>query len=202
MATITIDYKGIKYRSYPESKNATHNRYSFPSGNYRKRGFESLHREVWKDANGVIPKGYQIHHKDGNTHNNSIENLEMVTTKEHGILHKGRTEKRMYAIGKAQDKAKEWHGSKEGSDWHREHYAVSLATISYKDFTCIYCEKGYKSKDYNSRFCSNKCKSAYRRKSGVDDITVICEGCKKPFKKNKYEDSRFCTRSCRYKISR
>lgn len=32
---------------------------------------------------GEIPKGYHVHHKDGNRQNNSIENLAILSTKEH-----------------------------------------------------------------------------------------------------------------------
>lgn len=46
-----------------------------------------LHRVIWKDKNGKIPKGYYIHHKDGNKTNNSIKNLEVVTPLQHADRH-------------------------------------------------------------------------------------------------------------------
>jgi len=48
---------------------------------------EYLHRNVWKDHNGPIPDGHDIHHKDENKLNNNIGNLEILTTKEHGEIH-------------------------------------------------------------------------------------------------------------------
>lgn len=42
----------------------------------------SVHRMVWESFNGPIPAGYEINHIDGNTHNNSLSNLELVTHKE------------------------------------------------------------------------------------------------------------------------
>ena len=36
-----------------------------------------IHRLVWEEFNGVIPKGLQINHKDGNKSNNHIDNLEL-----------------------------------------------------------------------------------------------------------------------------
>lgn len=45
------------------------------------------HHVIWERAHGPIPPGYEIHHKDGNGHNNKLENLMMLTRKEHMRLH-------------------------------------------------------------------------------------------------------------------
>lgn len=42
---------------------------------------------MWQEAYGPIPKGYHIHHKDGNRRNNDLENLELIKGTEHGQLH-------------------------------------------------------------------------------------------------------------------
>ena len=44
-----------------------------------KRTYIRLHRWVWETFICKIPKGYEIHHKDHNKLNNSLENLAMVT---------------------------------------------------------------------------------------------------------------------------
>lgn len=46
-----------------------------------------IHRAIYEAYYGEIPKGYIIHHKDGNKLNNSIENLECLTRAEHASLH-------------------------------------------------------------------------------------------------------------------
>lgn len=48
-------------------------------GKSRKR----LHVYVWEYYNGNIPRGYQIHHKDGNKGNNDIINLDCLSEHEH-----------------------------------------------------------------------------------------------------------------------
>lgn len=46
-----------------------------------------LHRVVWEEHYGKIPVGYQIHHKDKNKLNWAIENLELISSHEHGMHH-------------------------------------------------------------------------------------------------------------------
>lgn len=41
--------------------------------------WEMEHRLIWEKHNGKLPNGCVIHHKDGNSLNNSIENLEAIT---------------------------------------------------------------------------------------------------------------------------
>lgn len=58
---------------------------------FRKVG-EKLRLEhciVWEEHYGEIPIGMQIHHKDFDKTNNSIENLQLVTPTEHKRLHEG-----------------------------------------------------------------------------------------------------------------
>lgn len=46
-----------------------------------------LHRYIWEEKNGPIPKGMEIHHKDGNKHNFDINNLISLSTREHRRHH-------------------------------------------------------------------------------------------------------------------
>ena len=58
--------------------------YENNQGYYRLSGNKLLHRQVWEDFYGQkIPEGYVIHHKDGNPHNNSWKNLQLMTEEEH-----------------------------------------------------------------------------------------------------------------------
>lgn len=46
-----------------------------------------LHRDVWELHNGPIPRGWDIHHKDGDRANNDITNLELLPKAEHTRLY-------------------------------------------------------------------------------------------------------------------
>lgn len=58
---------------------------------YAKRKIQgvtlSTHRVVWEEAHGPIPSGMQVHHKDHDRFNNRLDNLEVLTTEEHGLRH-------------------------------------------------------------------------------------------------------------------
>jgi len=55
----------------------------------QKKGWVLEHRKVWHDANGPIPAGYIIHHKNGNLRDNRLTNLECISRAEHAMVHGG-----------------------------------------------------------------------------------------------------------------
>ena len=46
-----------------------------------------IHRACWEAYWGMIPKGYVVHHVDGDKLNNEIENLQCMTRSEHSSYH-------------------------------------------------------------------------------------------------------------------
>lgn len=186
-------FDGIRF--YRESK----------SGYYRNSKIKDrIHRYVWKFYNGEIPEGYQIHHKDHDKSNNDISNLELLPTHDHCSLHsiEKATNNREWVLQNLREnatpKASEWHRSEEGRKWHEVHYNETKDSLYKKvSMTCSMCGKDFIGHPRSgNNFCSNKCRSAYRRKIGVDNETRVCPVCGKEFLANKYSDTKCCSLSC------
>ncbi|MCL6560020.1 MAG: HNH endonuclease [Firmicutes bacterium] len=168
-----------------------------------------LHRYVWEYYNGKIPEGHEVHHKDEDKENNDISNLELIPNKKHQILHgitapeSVRERKRKNVVENAMPKAKEWHGTQEGIAWHKEQGKMVYDKLPEFTLICDQCENIYtvKATNKNSRFCSNKCKSAWRRDHRLDDEIRICENCGGEFEVNKFSKTRCCSKSCGRKLS-
>lgn len=170
-----------------------------------------LHVYVWEYYNGSVPEGCEVHHKDLNKNNNEIENLQLMTSKEHHKLHASlwTEERREWArenlIENAVPASKEWHKSEAGKEWHSKHAKEVFENLSEKEYVCTYCGKHYTTKnrygkDQNT-FCCNACKSAYRRKMGFDDVGKTCLECGCEYVENKYRKTTLCP-TCRHKKNR
>lgn len=84
-------------------------------GNFEKY----LHRLIYEEHYGEIPKGYFVHHKNENKLDNRIENLELVSHAEHTALHaKGKS----YWLGRKH--------SEETKEKIRKAHTLSYATIA------------------------------------------------------------------------
>lgn len=163
-----------------------------------------LHRYVWECERGVIPKDYEIHHIDFDRSNNDVSNLMCMHKSEHRKLHASlltpeqREFKRQNIKLTAVPKAIEWHKSEEGHLWHLQHGNPTTFTNRSK-LICDYCGIEYLG-TLNSKFCSNRCKSAWRRKSGIDNIQRVCPVCGNEFATNKYKPSETCSKSCALRL--
>ena len=185
-------YNGYRFR---RDKKTGYYLSSRQIGGNRKR----LHVYVWENERGEIPLGYHVHHKDEDKGNNDISNFVLLPGGKHAGLHANEYAEanRNKMIKNLQENAipasKEWHGSKAGHEWHKEHYVKLTEKLHVvKTFVCEYCGKEFTSPQTRTRFCSNSCKAAARRKSGVDDVTKICANCGNEYTANKYQKTKYC----------
>jgi hypothetical protein len=158
------------------------------------------HRWVWIKTHGVIPKGYHIHHINEDRSDNRIENLELIEKsrhiKHHWDKHPEWRKKAQLHAEKIRPLTKEWHKSAEGRSWHKANGILAWIKKKERKGMCKICGTKFSTKTYHQEFCSNKCKSAWRRKSGIDDIEKECVKCSSKFKVNKYSKQIYCSRIC------
>lgn len=159
------------------------------------------HVWVWQNSFGKVPEGFHIHHIDENKSNNNLVNLCLVHKSIHPLLHPITPEKRQKCkenLDKIRHLTKEWHSSEEGRLWHKYHaLKTGLGKWESRKYSCIVCFKEYEStKRSGNKFCSNACKSKFRRKEGLDNVEAKCEGCGNDFMTSKYKKNRFCSRKC------
>jgi hypothetical protein len=178
--------------------------YKKPNGYYKagdkKHGGILMHRYVWEYHNGTIPNEYNIHHINEDKSDNRIENLRIVLVQRHASYHAKKNHKKYpekMGSGRpaAIEKAKEWHRSPEGLEWHSKHGKESWKR-SAKEYTCVICGRKYSTKARKVGFCSPTCQNKARHLSGVDDVIRSCAECGKEFKANKYTKIKTCCKRC------
>lgn len=209
MLQYSDDYKHAEIDGYKFTRDERTGYYlSSKNMNGRRK---RLHVYIWEQANGLVPKGFEIHHKDGDKRNNNLSNFELLNRSEHKIehVHMMTDEQKKQVINNLLENvmplAKKWHSSKEGLEWHRKNGIKVMSERPYTKYKCNYCGKEFESKkiykETENKFCSNNCKSAFRRKSGVDNVIKICEGCGNEYTANKYQKTKYCE-NCQNKKSR
>ncbi len=198
----TVYFGGVTFRRYPESPRRSDRVYFTPGQADRMRGVGRLHEEIWKSEHGrPIPEGHHIHHADFDALNNDPANLVCLTDEEHREAHRERSVERGRKNPPSElalARAAEWHRSEEGRAWHREHGRRLWEKRQPTSSKCDQCGATYETLklDDTTRFCSNACKSKWRRDAGLDDVERACEWCGEMFTANKYDKRRFCGRAC------
>ena len=159
------------------------NGYTFRlSGNYYRRnvwggeGPSNLHRAVWAFHNGEIPAGFEVHHKDGDTFNNDISNLECTPMHEHQRQHMLERIERgeMQPPSEyARARAAEWHKSEDGKEWHSAHGKATWANRKWHEVACQNCGQMYCTPyPARSKFCHPNCKQEALRKRRGQNVGV------------------------------
>ena len=156
------------------------------SGYLHMKGIR-LHRIVWEIHNGPIPKGFDIHHKDGDKLNNAINNLGCLSHSEHLSIHMKENSEKVHA----------WHKSPEGRKYLGEKASKLMAERPFKTCTCLQCKKNFLSQNvHRVKYCGINCQQAARRLRGDDSIERSCVICLKSFIINKYQKTLTCGYKC------
>lgn len=166
------------YRRYPNAKQSSHRRYFSCAGSF-------LHRDVWRATYGEIPKGFHVHHKDGDPANNDISNLECIAGRDHFALHRescskrSKTPEHLAHLDAIRHKTVDWHRSDEGRAWHKENAKLSLAKARLVPRfskapeiirNCEHCKKEFTTKNTRKIICSVSCESKRKRAKKKADL--------------------------------
>lgn len=160
-----VEFRGVRFYRYPNSKVWSHRHYFQPHHDRRAEGISQLHVEIWKSVYGPLPPNSQVHHRDEDTFNCEIGNLECVPRlwhlKHHAQHRDKRTPANLEHLARIRPLAAEWHGSPEGIEWHRENGKRVMANRKPKSFICEWCGKPFQSIQTRARFCHVNCKNRY-----------------------------------------
>jgi hypothetical protein len=195
----TIFFNGVFYVRYPNAKGRHQRVYFWPQDKTGKRlyGIGALHRAIWENAHGPIPKGYMVHHIDHNPLNNALENLECVSRAEHAKRHAGHCSDRMREnLDNIRDRTKAWHASPAGIAWHQAHGKQTWVGREQAQKICGVCGETYGAYFDRSRFCSRKCIEKNHRDVGTYKEPRTCAVCGAMFQCEKYRASKVCSKKC------
>lgn len=135
----TIVFEGVAYHRYPESKSSVNRAYftgSIDGETVR------LHQKIYESHFGKVPAGFHVHHKDGNTLNNSIDNLELASEHDHHSHHTIKSADKIYKGKKA--------------FWGKQ---------QYREVVCLECGKNYQTRSTrDAKFCSSNCWNKFHYK--------------------------------------
>lgn len=163
-------------------------------------GNVSLHRSVYEYYFGEIPIGYEIHHRDLNTSNNKVENLQMLTKSEHTRVHfesqTGRfAKKTLICQFCGEEFAARYHGN---NRFCSEKCRAKARRIECKEERiCQFCGKKFLIQNYEQvRYCSVSCAQKDRQKG--QHIIKKCPVCGKEFEccKGKSTNKTYCSPEC------
>lgn len=123
-------------------------------GGYVFRSFAN-----WEYNNGAIPKGYDIHHKNKNKLDDSIENLEIIKHNEHAKLHNKITFNKF--VCKRCNKQFVLTGKEKHGNRYKNRYCSAKCFENrgrtFNKFICKRCAKVFikiKSNSYVYKYCS------------------------------------------------
>ena len=163
-----------------------------------RRNTHKIARRVWEKEHGPIPEGHVIHHRDKDPFNNEIVNLECMTRFDHDSMHsKANTHAQQEARRENMKVAHAAQMEQMTPEDRTERAKKGWEGREAGTLTCQHCGEAYDTRHTgDTKYCSNACKSAARRASGVDNVTRFCLACGTAFLIDKYKKQQTCSRTC------
>ena len=132
-------------------------------GFYFQRDGVRLHRLVWSDVNGTVPKGWHVHHINHDRSDNRLENLALMEGREHAGHHGGEpTPARLAAYQEAVPRLQAGNAKltrEQRSRAAREGW-IACRESMLGVIICAVCGKEYTTpRPTRTKFCGNNCKA-------------------------------------------
>jgi hypothetical protein len=193
----SVVFEGRVYTRYPDGKSPSGRKYFYNQSTGR-----ALHQAVWESVHGPIPGGHHIHHRDGDTSNNVIENLELLTPAEHNRRHGNKSPARLAHFERIRKLASAWHASPEGLAWHSEHGKRTWADREGEPRTCENCGREYQcvTKRDTDKFCSRSCEQRWHYRNKTYFTSETCAVCGGEFLRPPSKKQRACSPACGFKL--
>ena len=159
-----------------------------------------LHVSIYEYFHNIkVPKGYIIHHVDFNPENNDIENLQMVTAKEHHQIHNLPSHLKT-KIFLCQMCGKTFSSLDSGKRCYCSTVCKRLADKENKrvEKVCVVCGRTFLASNKKTKCCSNTCrgKMSWDNESERKRYDLICQVCGKKYKSLR-PYSKYCSRKCK-----
>ena len=178
---ITIEYNGKKYHRYPNSKRRQLRVYYWRHDKWKQPPV-ALHRQIYIDNFGEIPKGFHIHHIDGDTENNSPDNLQALPPEVHATMYlKDMTDEELAA--------------------HKKRMSEAQLRRKQYEYECENCRKKFLSRRKgNVRYCSKECARERNNwwEKAIRQRVARCEYCGGEI----HNRGRYCSAECRDKAGK
>lgn len=188
-----VVFNGLPYTRYPDSKSPSGRKYFYNQSNGR-----ALHQAVWESVHGPIPEGHHIHHRDEDTSNNALDNLELLTPAEHSRRHGNKSPSQVAHFRRVRKLAAAWHASPEGRAWHSEHGKRTWDNRKPEPRTCATCERVYQcaaGRD-TDKFCSPKCRQLWHYRNKTYFTKAACAVCGGEFLQPPSKRQKTCSPAC------
>ena len=138
-----------------------------------------LHQYIYEKEKGKIPEGYEVHHKDANKENNSINNFELLSAKEHQEEHREQNVENGSKLAKyVEENFEEVQAlAKLGKSGQ---YIGKSKRRKYENspIRCAHCGEEFvphKKARKDTKFCSTSCSGKWHKRFGVTDRE--CKDC-------------------------
>lgn len=176
----TIIYRGKKYHRYPESKRRQLKVYYWRHDTWKEPPV-ALHRQLWIDNFGEIPKGHIVHHKDGNSLNNLLDNFQLMERKEHSRMHMLTPERREMSrqiairrIPQSIAALNKFRKTKRAKLHQKFHVKESIHYAEAQHAKCLECNKDFTFViKRGAKFCQKLCYARYHRKLARQQKLIV-----------------------------